>query len=121
MVFSSHLLSVEQMWNPLGNVSYANQTARWQPEPLTRGTFSILSSCLVTLGLCAWSTLHLNIPERGKANTQFWRKTRWLLGTILAPEVVSYVPASSSSPFSPSSGCSEPLTRLCHQGCLGII
>ena len=55
------------MFSILG-VGAANSTARWRPEPDVRGTFSILSSCLITLGLCAWSALHLNVPESGKAN-----------------------------------------------------
>ena len=77
------------MFKILGD-GVANATARWQPEPGVRGTWSILWSCLITLGLCAWSTLHLNVPEFGKANQQFWVKTRWLLCIIFAPEVVSF-------------------------------
>jgi hypothetical protein len=80
------------MFSILGDGA-ANSTARWRPEPDVRGTFSILSSCLITLGLCAWSALHLNVPESGKATQQFWVKTRWLLCAVFAPEVVSENPS----------------------------
>jgi hypothetical protein len=60
-------------------------------EPVTRGTWNILSTCLITLGLCLWTALHLNIP-RHKQGT--WgpklRKTRWLLLGLLAPEMLAY-------------------------------
>lgn len=79
------------MFSILGD-GVANSTARWRSEPNVRGTFSILSSCLITLDLGAWSALHLNVPESGKANQQFWVKTRWLLCSVFAPEMVSESP-----------------------------
>lgn len=42
----------------------ANDTTRnlvWQPEPNGRGSFSILSSCLLTLVLCVWTSVHPNV------------------------------------------------------------
>lgn len=45
-----------------GTGSPANGTSPWRPEPTFRGTFGILSTCLLTLGLCVWSAIHLNIP-----------------------------------------------------------
>ena len=35
------------------------------PEPTGRGTISLLLSCLLTLSLCVWSAVHLNIPKSG--------------------------------------------------------
>jgi len=61
----------------------------WKPEPLTRGTFSILSSCLTTMFLCVWTAVHLNVPEYKKESQQFWRKVKWLVIALFAPEVVS--------------------------------
>jgi hypothetical protein len=75
------------MWSPLGS-GPVNSTARWRPEPDQRGTWSIVSSCLVTLTLCLWTALHLNIPRRGTASKQAWRKTGWLIIGLLAPEFV---------------------------------
>lgn len=61
----------------------------WRPEPLQRGTFSILSSCIVTMTLCVWTSVHLNIPEHGEAHHVKWRKLWWLLIALFAPELVS--------------------------------
>ncbi len=36
----------------------------WIPEPNTRGTWSLLYSCIFTLALCVYSAIHLNIPAR---------------------------------------------------------
>lgn len=44
------------MFTPFGNI-----TASWRPEPKYRGTYSILSSCLITMALCVWSAVHLNL------------------------------------------------------------
>ena len=63
----------------------------WKPEPLVRGTFSILSSSLLTMILCVWTAVHLNIPEPGGANAQMWRKTGWMTVALFAPEWVSLI------------------------------
>jgi hypothetical protein len=73
----------------------ANQTAKWHPEPTFRGTWSILSSCLITISLCVWTAVHLNVPEHGQKDyfggwvtMQQLRKAKWLLIGLFAPEVV---------------------------------
>ncbi|KAF2797184.1 hypothetical protein K505DRAFT_236065, partial [Melanomma pulvis-pyrius CBS 109.77] len=65
------------------------QFHKWKPEPVVRGTFSILSTCLITMGLCVWTAVHLNIPEYKKQSRQIWRKVGWLVLALLAPEMVS--------------------------------
>lgn len=70
----------------------ANRTGGWHPEPTFRGTFSILSSCLITMLLCIWTSVHLNIPahgEKGIFRPQTWRKVKWLFIGLFAPEMVS--------------------------------
>jgi hypothetical protein len=62
----------------------------WLDEPNTRGTYSLVSSCIFTLGLCVWTAIHLNIPERASAGRQFLRKLVWLAVGLLAPEVVTF-------------------------------
>lgn len=67
-----------------------NLTVKWQPEPTFRGTYSTLSSCLLTMGLCVWTAVHLNIPEHGHkgfVNPQLRRKFMWLFIGLFAPEV----------------------------------
>ncbi|OCL05631.1 hypothetical protein AOQ84DRAFT_390758 [Glonium stellatum] len=77
------------MFAPFGNLS-ANHTLPWRPEPNHRGTFGLLSSCLVTMTLCVWTAAHLNIPAHRKASQQTWRKVRWLIMGIFALEMVAW-------------------------------
>ncbi len=72
-----------------GNVT--NQTTPWTPEPNGRGTWTLLSSCVITIALCAWTALHLNVPEHGTSGRQWLRKTKWLMLGLTAPEMVVYV------------------------------
>lgn len=72
-----------------GNVP--NHTTPWTPEPNTRGTWTLLSSCVLTIALCAWTALHLNVPEHGTADRQWRRKTKWFGIGLAAPEMVVYV------------------------------
>ena len=62
----------------------------WEASPQTRGTWDILSSCIITLILCVWTAVHLNISPPGS----FWepklRKVGWLILALLAPEMVAY-------------------------------
>ncbi|KAJ7183884.1 hypothetical protein C8R46DRAFT_1068093 [Mycena filopes] len=62
----------------------------WQDEPNTRGTYSLVSSCIFTLGLCVWTAIHLNVPEQAPGARQFFRKLTWLAVGLLAPEVVTF-------------------------------
>ncbi|KAK4443628.1 hypothetical protein QBC34DRAFT_498867 [Podospora aff. communis PSN243] len=64
----------------------------WVQEPDGRGTFSILKSCVITLVLCVYTALHLNIPPGNSSATfLFWRKTKWILVGLFAPEILVYV------------------------------
>ncbi|PVH97159.1 hypothetical protein DM02DRAFT_568364 [Periconia macrospinosa] len=62
---------------------------KWKAEPTTRGSFSIISSCLITMTLCVWTSVHLNLPEYQKPMSQTWRKVMWLMIALLAPEFVA--------------------------------
>ena len=81
-----------------------HRKAHWQPPPNSRGSFEILSTCLITLGLCIWTAVHLNIPERyqrakyKKSDPRYWvlpqtiRKVGWLVMGMRAPEMVGPIP-----------------------------
>ena len=62
----------------------------WQPEPKSRGTFNILSTCLITITLCVWTVVHMDLPEKGQDNGHGFirRKSKWVLVGLLAPEIV---------------------------------
>lgn len=59
---------------PLQNyTSMSNATAPiWVDPPTGRGTWSILGSCLSTLFLCVWKSLHLNVPAMNESD---WTNT----------------------------------------------
>jgi hypothetical protein len=75
------------MFSPYGSES-DNYTSAWRSEPRDRGTFSILSTCLITLCLCVWTAVHLNVPEHERLSLQWLRKVGWLAMGVFAPEMV---------------------------------
>jgi hypothetical protein len=79
-----------------------NRQPSWRPPPGVRGSYTILSSCVITLVLCIWTAVHLNIPEhnigkkyskwdpRGWIAKQQWRKVGWLILGLVAPEMLAF-------------------------------
>jgi hypothetical protein len=64
----------------------------WVGDPSGRGTWSLLSSCTITLGICVWNSIHLNLPPQGERSWVRWaRKVKWLLVAVLAPEFVVFM------------------------------
>lgn len=78
---------------PTGNVT-ALQTdiaPLWVADPSTRGTSSLLYSCVFTISLCVYTALHLNIPPQGTTSFQnLLRKAKWVVIGVFAPEAVVY-------------------------------
>ena len=67
-----------------------SDVVHWKPSSNTRGTFDILTSCIITMLLCVWTAVHLNVsPPEGFWKPKF-RKVRWLLLALVAPEMVAY-------------------------------
>lgn len=61
-------------------------------EPDGRGTFGILRSCIVTLALCVYTAIHLNIPAAKDSKWAIYlRKAKWVAIAMFAPELVVYV------------------------------
>jgi hypothetical protein len=58
-------------------------------DPRGRGTVGIIMSCLVTLALCVWSALHLNVRMKSETRVRrYLRYIKWIaLGTFI-PELV---------------------------------
>ncbi|KAJ4402639.1 hypothetical protein N0V82_010756 [Gnomoniopsis sp. IMI 355080] len=91
-------------------------TFTWEPQPDHRGTFGIVTTCFVTLALCTWKIVHLNLPgacpDASLPWTAWWKKgtthslkhrlihifgghqiTRqigWLLIGLFAPELIAF-------------------------------
>ncbi|KAF2476135.1 uncharacterized protein BDR25DRAFT_212634 [Lindgomyces ingoldianus] len=65
------------------------ETTAWTSAPNFRGTWDLLVSCVLTLTICVWSALHLNVPTEDSTLAQRnLRRTRWILLGIFAPELV---------------------------------
>ncbi|KAH9209043.1 hypothetical protein DL95DRAFT_310758, partial [Leptodontidium sp. 2 PMI_412] len=63
----------------------------WVSEPQGRGTWNLLYSCVFTLVLCVWTSVHLNVPGFGETAWQMYRrKAKWVLIALFAPEFVVY-------------------------------
>jgi hypothetical protein len=61
----------------------------WYSTPNKRGTIDIIWSCLSTLFICLWASLHLNVPEKGTTwHGRLRTKITWLGISAIAPEVV---------------------------------
>ncbi|PTB64813.1 hypothetical protein BBK36DRAFT_141418 [Trichoderma citrinoviride] len=59
------------------------------PDPDGRGTLSLLFSCLVTLSLCVWSAIHLDLPPYGESDIEYaYRYLKWSVLGVFGPELV---------------------------------
>lgn len=61
----------------------------------TRATFDILSTCLSTLLICVWSTVHIDIPPRKQGALQsLFQRLRWMVIGVFVPEWLLYIAVS---------------------------
>ncbi|KAL8984384.1 MAG: hypothetical protein Q9177_004714 [Variospora cf. flavescens] len=67
-----------------------SDVVHWKPNPDSRGTFDILTTCVITLLLCVWTAVHLNVPPPGYYWRSVFRRAEWLMLALLAPEMVAY-------------------------------
>lgn len=70
------------MWDLVAG-AHGNTTLpdfNWEPQPAHRGSFSILATCFVTLALCTWKIVHLNLPGVCPQADLPW-SAWWRLGT----------------------------------------
>lgn len=69
--------------------AYANSSATqgWNPSPDGRGTLDLVYSCFLTIFLCTWSILCINVPAPGDTVIQiFFRKMMFAALGVLLPE-----------------------------------
>ena len=71
-----------------------NQTTEYVQyigDPNGRGTLSLMISCVLTLILCVWSALHLNVPSYSQTTpASFLTQFRWIITGVYAPELVVF-------------------------------
>src|ERR1700712_2205012 len=67
-------------------------TVGWVHSPDGRGTYDLVQSCLLTLVLCVWTAMHLNIPPYGQPEWKSWRSyLKWSLLGVFGPELIIYI------------------------------
>lgn len=85
--------------------------------PNGRGTLGFVISCVLTLILCVWSALHLNVPATHEPILRtIWRNTCWILTGVYAPELVVFTAwrqSSSATLLSAVVEHSKPKDSLC--------
>lgn len=91
-----HITLATLMWSQLFPIVVAtNKTtivSGWVDDPDGRGTFTIVSSCVLTLSLCVYTAIHLNVRPQGTTELQSWiETTKWVIFAVLAPELVVFV------------------------------
>ena len=71
-----------------------NQTTEYVQyigDPNGGGTLSLMISCVLTLILCVWSALHLNVPSYSQtALASVLTQARWIITGVYAPELVVF-------------------------------
>ncbi|EXJ55963.1 hypothetical protein A1O7_08894 [Cladophialophora yegresii CBS 114405] len=61
----------------------------WVAQPNGRGTFDLLVSCAVTVFLCGWSSICVNVPASEQSKWDiFWDKWHLFCLSMLGPEFV---------------------------------
>lgn len=74
---------------PLPSNEAGAQTVSWVSDPNGRGTVSLVETCVLTLSLCVWSAIHLNIPGSGETSwSRRLRNLKWIAVGIFGPELV---------------------------------
>ncbi|KAM7182635.1 hypothetical protein V8F33_014153 [Rhypophila sp. PSN 637] len=67
----------------------------WIYDTGYRGTLDILYGCLVVLVAAVWTVVHLNVPSQNDSDWRiFWRRLRWSLVSITAPDFLTLVAAA---------------------------
>jgi hypothetical protein len=61
----------------------------WVPAPNQRGTIDVLWNCVVTLFLCSWSVLSLNLSGKHGTRPYISTKLSWVAFAILFPEILA--------------------------------
>ena len=61
----------------------------WTSQPDGRGTLDIIWSCVLTMSLCSWSILCMNLPAQKETRMQIlWRKLALTALGVLCPEII---------------------------------
>ena len=88
------VLNIATSSNSTVHTTFSGLVNGWISQPNGRGTIDILQSCSLTIFLCAWSVLFLNIPAERESRWDFIKnKVRWIVFVIVFPEVFTGIAA----------------------------
>lgn len=75
----------------LNNSELSTIAPAWVSEPNSRGTWGLLYSCIVTLFLCVYTAIHINVGPLEETTLSWWaRKYKWVGIAFVFPELVLY-------------------------------
>lgn len=57
-------------------------------EPPGRGTIGLVVSCVLTLVLCVWTAMHVDVLDRPLPFRRLANKTTWVMVGLFAPEII---------------------------------
>ncbi|KAG7293348.1 hypothetical protein NEMBOFW57_003396 [Staphylotrichum longicolle] len=70
-------------------------TQGWTSSPNTRGSIDIIWSCFITIFLCGWTSIYVNVPPLGAGKLkQFERKFMVFLEALAGPEFIFHTALS---------------------------
>ncbi|OQV01307.1 hypothetical protein CLAIMM_06688, partial [Cladophialophora immunda] len=71
------------------NASDTTLVRGWVSQPNGRGTFDLVLSCAVTVFLCSWSSIWVNVPRSDHSKRElFWDKWHMVCLSMLGPEFI---------------------------------
>ena len=88
MVFP-HVLAIHRPLTYLSNMATIELLGKAEPcsQPAERTLFDIVSNCVSTIIICAWVSVHPNVPPSGYWKG-LWGRVQTMFWTIIAPELI---------------------------------
>lgn len=80
-------LALVLLWDLCLAISNSTQfEPTFVPEPRGRGTIGILWSCVITLGLCVWTSVHPDVIPNPTTRRTMIHRVIWMFIALFAPE-----------------------------------
>ncbi|ORX96153.1 hypothetical protein BCR34DRAFT_578805, partial [Clohesyomyces aquaticus] len=82
----------------------------WKSSGSDRGTLDLVYDCFLTIFLCCWSSLHMNVPADHESKTTcIIRQVKWMIICILTPEILAY---KAICEFGIARACREEMAKI---------
>ena len=91
LFLSQRSLAAPAILNTNSSSALSSSYVGYVGDPDGRGTASLVISCLLTIILCVWSALHLNVPGQNDTVLECLSLyIRWIITGVYAPELVVF-------------------------------